>query len=240
MENDKIEQTKETELTPEEIAQAKEDSKDGSVDIRTTMIEYARRFNGYPYISASRIERVPGKDEKKGRSFLYEQLVINYLMKTPDPNALDDFERQFCNGKLVFIQAHKTCPTMGIDGLYNAMDINGKYIKTQILGHFVITEKPKEVCEDEKTEDKWSYFYKDNITGNFIDLGLKPDVPLENFRKEHGTIYKQLTKPDFFPLIVVKMGKDKWGELIGNPFPKFKPEEIAAVLKEGMKDQLGK
>ena len=237
MANETIEKVPETELTQEEIDKAKKDMEDGNVDIRLAMIDYSRRFNGYPYISASRIERIPPKEAKTGRSFLYQQLVLNYLMKTPDPNALDDFERRFCNGKLVFIQAHKECPTMGIDGLYNAMDLNGHYIKTQILGHFVITEKPKELTQDEKTEEGYSYFYKDPSNDSFVDLALQKDVPLENFRKEKGDIYKQLTKPEFFPMIVVKMGKDKYGEIIGDPYPKFKPEEIAAVLKKGIEEQ---
>lgn len=237
MANETIKKVPETELTQEEIDKAKKDMEDGNVDIRLAMIDYAKRYNGYPYISASRIERIPPKEAKTGRSFLYQQLVLNYLMKTPDPNALDDFERRFCNGKLVFIQAHKECPTMGIDGLYNAMDLNGHYIKTQILGHFVITEKPKELTQDEKTEEGYSYFYKDPSNDSFVDLALQKDVPLENFRKEKGDIYKQLTKPEFFPMIVVKMGKDKYGEIIGDPYPKFKPEEIAAVLKKGIEEQ---
>ena len=233
-----VEKAETTELTQEEIDRAKKDMQDGNVDIRLAMIDYAKRMNGYPYISASRIERIPPKDAKHGKSFLYQQLVINYLMKTPDPNALDDFERRFCNGKLVFIQAHKECPTMGIDGLYNAMDLNGHYIKTQVLGHFVITEKPKEITQDEKTEEGWSYFYKDPTNDNFVDLALQKDVPLENFRKEKGDIYKQLTKPEFFPMIVVTIGKDKYGQLIGNPFPRFNPEEVAAVLKKGLESQI--
>lgn len=238
MSEEKIEKTPETEVSQEEIDRARQEMKDGNVDIRLAMIDYCKRMNGYPYISASRIERIPPKEAKHGRSFLYQQLVMNYLMKTPDPNALDDFERRFCNGKLVFIQAHQQCPTMGIDGLYNSMDLNGHYIKSQLMGHFVITEKPKELCNDEKTEEGWSYFYKDSTNENFVDLALQKDVPLENFRKEKGDIYKQLTKPEFFPLIVVKMGKDKYGQILGDPFPKFKPEELAAVLKEGIKDQV--
>ena len=224
------------ELTEEEIAAAKEASKDGSADIRLAMIEYAKRMNGYPYISASRIERIPGKDDKAMKSMLYEQLVINYLMKTPDPNALDDFEKRFCNGQIVFFQAHASCPTMGVDGLYNSRDLNGKYIKSQILGHFALTQKPFELTNDETAEEGYSYFYKDPAPENenmYIDLGLKTGTPLENFRTQYSMIYKRLTKPEFTPIIVVKQAKDKYGMIIGDPYPKLKPEELAAVLKKG-------
>lgn len=218
------------ELTNEEIERVEKLRKEGAVDLQATLIEYAKRFNGYPYISASRIEREPQKGEKS--SFLFEQMQINYLIKnTKSKDAAKDFMDVFGSGKIVFIQAHASCPTLGADGLYNAMDPNGKYIKTQVVGHFVINEGDPEVTRDNYVEKDMSYFYKDKNNGMFVELDVVVGAELTQFYDKYGVIYKRPTRPFFEPIIVVRQGKDKFGRIDGDPFHQVTPAELAATLK---------
>ena len=223
-----------TKLTEEELKEAEDMKANGTVDIRSALIGYAKKFNGYPYISASRIERIPEKGEK--HSFLFEQMQLTYLIKNQrkdDVNkvAEKDFMDVFAKGDIIFIQAHASCPTLAADGLYNAMDINGKYIKTQLVGHFVIDKPAAEVSDDEKIEEGYKYFYKDN-NEQMMEVQSDVGTPLCEYRKQFGDIYKQLAKPEFEPMIIVKQGNDQFGIIHGNPYRNLSAAETAALLKE--------
>lgn len=218
------------ELTNEEIERVERLRKEGAVDLQATLIEYAKRFNGYNYISASRIEREPAKGEKS--SFLFEQMQINYLIKNVKAkDAAKDFMDLFGNGKIVFIQAHQSCPTLGADGLYNAMDPNGKYIKTQVIGHFVINEGDPQTTNDQYAEKGMSYFYKDKNNDMFVEIDVVPGAELIQFYDKYGVLYKRLTRPWFEPIIVVKQPEGKFGRIDGDPFHQVTPAELAATLK---------
>lgn len=219
--------------TPEEIKLEEELAANGSVDIRKAMIGYAKSFAGYPYISASRIERMPDKNEK--HSFLLEQMMVNYLIKNKG-QQVNDFMEVFGNGKLVFIQAHARCPTVCADGLYNAVDIEGKFIKTQLVGHFVIDEDKLVETEDERIEKDYSYFYIDN-NEQYMEIQSDPGTPLGEYRKNYGKIFRRLTRPNFEPMIIVsscgKDGKKQFGMIKGNPYHTLTTSEVAAILNEG-------
>ena len=227
-------QTKEAvTLTEEEIARIEQMKKDGTTDLQAALVDYAKRMNGYPYISASRIERMPGPGERP--SVLFEQMSLNYLIKnSKNPDAAKDFMDVFGNGKVIFIQAHASCPTVGPDGLYNQIAPDGTHIKTQIMGYFAIKEPDPEVTEDEYAEKDYSYFYKD-INDMFVDLGLNLNVPIKEHREKYKTIYKRRTRPEFEPIIVVALPGKKFGRITGNPFHDVTPQELAAVLKEQQK-----
>lgn len=217
-------------LTKEELERIEELRKSGAVDLQACLIDYAKRFNGYPYISASRIEREPAKGEKA--SFLFEQMQINYLIKnTKSKDAAKDFMDVFGNGKIIFIQAHQSCPTLGADGLYSAMDPNGKYIKTIVVGHFVINEPDPEVTNDQYVEKDMSYYYKDKNNDMFVEIDVVVGAELINFYDKYGVLYKRPTRPWFEPIIVVAQPNKQWGRITGDPFHTVTPAELAATLK---------
>lgn len=216
-----------TQATPEEVAKEIELSKDGSKNILQVAIDYCKKYNGYPYISCSRIEKII--DPKKGEkgSFLFDQLSVNFMAKNVG-SGVEDFMETFGNGRLVFIQAHASCPTLAADGLYNAMDLNGQYIKTQLAGYFAISEPPTEETTDEVSLPEYEYYYKD-ANEQFMGLQVNDDTPLAEYYKKHTTLYRRLKKPNFEPFIVVKQGPDKFGKIPGNPFPTM-PTAVAATL----------
>lgn len=220
----------------EAIKQETEAAKDGSKDILTVAWDYARKYNGYPYISVSRIERIP--DNKKGEknSFLFDQLTVNFLAKNI-ASGKDDFMETFGNGKLVFIQAHASCPTLADDGLYNALDVNGNYIKTQIAGYFALNEDPIVETTDESSIPEYEYFYKD-VNDKFVGIQVNDNIPLNEYYTKHGKLYRHLRRPWFEPFIVVKKGSNEFGKITGNPFPTMPTAAAATLLKKATLTEL--
>ena len=218
-------------ITPEEMKQFEESKKNGSRDIRMVMIDYAKRFNGYPYISASRIEREPAKGEKA--SVLFEQLMMTYLIKNAkNPQAMKDFMEVFGNGRLIFFQAHQKCPRLGPDGLYDSRDGNGDYVKTNnSIGYYAMTEMEAEETNDEVALEGWDYFYRDQ-NEQLMNIFVNVDVPLKEYYKIHGKLLKRKTRPDFTPLIVVKQAPDKFGMIVGDPYHTVTAPEVVAALKK--------
>lgn len=213
--------------TAEEIKREEELRKNGSQDIRSVLIEYAKKYNGYPYISASRIERIPEKPEKP--SFLLDQLMVNFMARNP-ASGLQDFKETFASGRLVFIQAHVSCPTLCKDGLYNALDPNGNFIKTLSIGYFALNEGKYDETTDEKSDPLYDYFFFDG-NEQYQDLQVNDDVPLAKYYEIHKKLFRRLKKPDFEPIIVVKQGPDQFGMIRGNPFHEISTQEAAALLK---------
>ena len=224
-------------ITEEELKASMErkakEAENGSNDMLSAMVGYAKRYNGFPYISASRVDRIPGKEEK--HSILFDQLLSTFLLKNiKNPKAIEDFQETFGRGDLVYIQAHADCPTMAADGLYNAIDINGKPIKTQLIGYFKIVAPDPEVTEDEKSEPEFDYFYKDQ-NDEFMNLFVNDDTPLAAHRAKYTTIYKAPRKVPFTSIILRKYfkdGKTSFGVLTGDPFHGLTRQEIAALLKD--------
>ena len=218
-------------LTPEELKQAEEDSNNGTTDIRLVMINYAKRFNGYPYIAASRIERAPAQGERA--SVLYNQLLANHVMKSlkDRTKAMEDFMEVYGNGRLVFFQAFTECPTLGADGLYSSISINGTHIKSDLVGYYKIADMEAVPTTDETSEEGYDYLYRDK-NDQLMDLGVNPGIPLKEYYALHTKLLKRKHKPDFTPLIIVKQGPDKWGMITGDPYPPVPPEVIAEVLKK--------
>ena len=222
------------EFTDEEINAAIERAKkEGSCDILSQMVAYAKRYNGFPYVSASRIERYPEKGQKP--SILFSQLEAAFMLKNVNnPRVMEDFMETYASHDLVYIQVHADCPTVGADGLYNAIDINGKYIKTQLVGYFKMVHPTPEETDDLISQEGYEYFYKDQ-NDEFVNMFLNIGVPLEEWRKKYTTLYKAVDKVPFTPLVVVKKNKDgkpAYEMLAGNPYPEFTPEMLAAVLKD--------
>ena len=218
-----------TALTAEEIKQAEEDQKRGIKDIRLMGIEYAKRFNGYPFIGISRLERMPDKNEKG--SVLYNQLIANHMLKNiKNPKALDDFMDTYGNGKLVFFQAFAECPTLGPDGLYNSLTIDGRYIKHDLVGYYVIADMDPVETKDEVAEEGYSYFYRDQ-NDMLFDIGVNVGIPLKEYHILHEKLYKRRKKPEFEPIIIVKQGKDQFGMIVGDPYVQFK-QAVAEVIKQ--------
>ena len=122
--------------------------------VKAVLLQYAKSFNGYDYISASRIERIP----EKGSDFsvLLNQIQYVYLTKAMNEMIIknrgkkfsdaeaeaaqkkieQDFMDAFGNGRLVFIQAHTSMPTQSKDGVYNSIDTNGVHIKSKLINQF--------------------------------------------------------------------------------------------------------
>lgn len=218
-------------LTPEELKQAEEDSNNGTTDIRLVMINYAKRFNGYPYIAASRIERAPEQGERA--SVLYNQLLANHVMKSlkDRTKAMEDFMEVYGNGRLVFFQAFTECPTLGADGLYSSISINGTHIKSDLVGYYKIADMEAVPTTDETSEEGYDYLYRDK-NDQLMDLGVNPGIPLKEYYALHTKLLKRKHKPDFTPIIIVKQGPDKFGLITGDPYPPVPPEVIAEVLKK--------
>ena len=218
-------------LTPEELKQAEEDSKNGTTDIRLLLIQYGKRFNGYPYIAASRIERAPVKGERA--SVLYNQLLANHVMKSlkDQTKAMEDFMEVYGNGRLVFFQAFTECPTLGADGLYSSISINGTHIKSDLVGYYKIADMEAVPTTDETSEEGYDYLYRDK-NDQLMDLGVNPGIPLKEYYALHTKLLKRKHKPDFTPIIIVKQGPDKFGLITGDPYPPVPPEVIAEVLKK--------
>lgn len=229
--NKQQKQNEASQLTPEELKQAEEDSNNGTTDIRLVMINYAKRFNGYPYIAASRIEREPQKGEKA--SVLYNQLLANHFIKSlkDKTKAMQDFMEVYGNGRLVFFQAFTECPTLGADGLYSSISINGTHIKSDLIGYYKIADMEAVETTDETSEEGYDYLYRDK-NDQLMDLGVNPGIPLKEYYALHTKLLKRKHKPDFTPLIIVKQGPDKWGMITGDPYPPVPPEVIAEVLKK--------
>lgn len=224
------EENKEQQEIQKAVDVEEESAANGSSDLRKALMDYAKRFNGYKYFSASRIECLPDKDKKK--SILLQQMYIVYLTRKQTEK---DFMETFGNGKLIFIQAHTECPTLAEDGLFDQVSIDGHHIKTQIVGHFAIDEKDPEETNDEVSEKGMSYFYKD-ANGFFMDIGVNPDVPLKAWREKHTTLFKRPTRPPFTPCILVKQGRDengkmKFGMIYGNPYHVTSAAEVGELLK---------
>lgn len=217
------------EVVAEEVAKEKEAAADGSQDILTVLVSYAKRMNGYPYISASRIERMIDSTKGERSSFLFEQLCVNFMAKNAKSGP-KDFMDVFGNGRLVLIQAHASCPTMGDDGLYNAMDPNGKYIKTQLVGHFALNPDKMLETDDKVSDPNYDYFYFD-ANEQYMGLQVNDNTPLDEYYKIHGKLFRQLKIPFFEPLVVVKQGPDKFGCIHGNPFPSIPTAAAATLLK---------
>lgn len=221
----------------EAIAKEKKlQEEEGSKDIRAVMIDYAKRYNGFPYISASRLECLVDPKSGDKPSFLCDQLMTNFLIRnSKNPKILDDFMATFANGELVFIQAHAEMPTLCKDGLYNSLDINGKYIKTQLCGYFKIAVPDPVETDDRVSVKDFKYFYKDQ-NNMFMDLFVNEGISLDAYRDKHNTLFKAPAKPSFDPFIVIKKGDGKggfsYGMLVGNPYHEITAAEAAAILKE--------
>ena len=103
------------------------------------MIEIARRMNGYNYISASMLTDLP-KDNKQC-SQLLQKLLLGFMLK--GGKDLEDFKKLYIGTGVVFIQAHKSLPTLGSDGLYSGFDPDRRPIKTINVKQLVLCSDPK-------------------------------------------------------------------------------------------------
>jgi hypothetical protein len=225
-------------FSEEDIKIAQEKQKEGISDIRLALMEHLKRYNGYPFASASRIEKYPEKGEQP--SILFSQIESAYLlksMKAPNNKVLEDFMDTYGRSDVVYIQVHADCPTVGADGLYNAIDVNGKYIKTQLVGYFKLVEPTPVETDDVISQEGSSYFYKDQ-NDEFVNMFVNAGIPLNEWRSKHTTLYKAPSKVPFEPLIVKKQnvdGKVGFSMLTGNPYPNITPAMMAELLKDQAK-----
>lgn len=168
------------------LDKAKEMQQQHQKTLLLELIEIARRMNGYNYISASMLTDVP--EDTKTYSQLLQKLILGFMLR--GGKNIEDFKKIYVGTGVVFVQAHKSIPTLGPDGLYSGFDPDRRIIKT-------VNVKQLTLCSDPK---------------------------------------------DFKPVIIARTGRDKdgkltFGKLEGDPYYQLKPEEIAAVLKEGEKSQ---
>ena len=110
------------------------------------MLQIAKSMNGWNYISVSRIEKYVNEDQGKlGKtSALVRAIIKNFIfgqiMHKQKPNV-DEFVKTFVGQPVIYVQAHKAMPTMAADGVYDAVDINGKTIETRAITEFVLTDE---------------------------------------------------------------------------------------------------
>ena len=110
------------------------------------MLQIAKSMNGWNYISVSRIEKYVNEDQGKlGKtSALVRAIIKNFIfdqiMHNRKPNV-DEFVKTFVGQPVIYVQAHKAMPTMAADGVYDAVDINGKTIETRAITEFVLTDE---------------------------------------------------------------------------------------------------
>ena len=105
------------------------------------MIEIARRLNGWDYISASMLTDIP-KDEKQ-YSQLLQKLIMGALLS--GVKSVDDFKKIYVGTGVVFIQAHKSLPTLSPDGLYSGFDPDHNMIPTKTnIKQLTLCSDPKD------------------------------------------------------------------------------------------------
>ena len=117
------------------------ESKEG--DLLAKMIEFAKSQNGYNCITVSRLTAFVDKAQvpRGTTSALARKIFTNYvLMRGGNP---EEFKKLFVDNNIVYIQAHEGIPSMAKDGLYDALDANGQFIKTRVCGEYVIADKEK-------------------------------------------------------------------------------------------------
>lgn len=143
------EQTKPTDQAPANEAEAAmhEAGFDASPTSYTgRMLQIAKSMNGWNYISVSRIEKYVNEDQGKlGKtSALVRAIIKNFIMdqiiRKQKPNV-EEFVKTFVGQPVIYVQAHKAMPTMAADGVYDAVDINGKTIETRAITEFVLTDE---------------------------------------------------------------------------------------------------
>lgn len=143
------EQTKPTDQAPANEAEAAmhEAGFDASPTSYTgRMLQIAKSMNGWNYISVSRIEKYVNEDQGKlGKtSALVRAIIKNFVMdqiiRKQKPNV-EEFVKTFVGQPVIYVQAHKAMPTMAADGVYDAVDINGKTIETRAITEFVLTDE---------------------------------------------------------------------------------------------------
>lgn len=127
---------KKVELTPEEEQKEKAEAKKREGDLLVVMREYANRYNGYPYISVSRIKSYNDKDVKT-QSILVQRMKLNFLLS--GRGDAEQFGKIITGTPVAYVQAHAECPTLCEDGVYDGKNPLGKLIKTISVAEFILS-----------------------------------------------------------------------------------------------------
>lgn len=123
----------------EMLEKAKQMQENKQKTLLLEMIEIARSFNGFNYISASMITDVP--KETKDQSLLLRNLLVAFMLR--GGKSIEDFKKIYVQSGIVFIQAHKGLPTLGLDGLYSGFDPDGNVIPTKNVKQLSLCSDPK-------------------------------------------------------------------------------------------------
>lgn len=100
-------------------------------------IEYAKRFNGFPYISASTINSYDDKTaDPKKTSTLARRLKFAFMLS--GRTDVNEFVKNFVGQPIVYIQAHAEMPILSEDGAYSAVNVHGIPIKTKNISEHII------------------------------------------------------------------------------------------------------
>lgn len=201
--------SEETKPTPEDPEVNKEEKKDdveesiffaqplhppktrNLVDI---CIEYAKRMNGYPYISCSLIKSYDDTNEDPSvTSNLVKRVRMGFIMTGHGDK--DEFVKRFVNQPIVYIQAHAEMPTLAADGCYNNINIHGKPFKSFNMSEHVIL-KPEEFVP-------FIIVYKDG-----------------KFGKIEGNPYRTISKDEALALAAMSQSDDQSSDGPIKPFDK--------------------
>lgn len=124
------------------IILAKQRNPENDVKMKTLeqiCMDIANRMNGFPFISCSRLmsydDTADEKDTKK-MSTMAKRLRMAYIMT--GNGSLEKFKELYVGAGIVYIQAHKECPTLSDDGCYNSVNIIGKPFKTVNVAEYVL------------------------------------------------------------------------------------------------------
>lgn len=124
---------------PEVVKSNSTTKEEADQDLYSLMIGYAKRYNGYNYISASRITCVPS--DPKEHCALLKTMIFNHILRNGGDQK--EFVDLVINNGLVIIQAHQDCPTLSKCGLYDTVGINGEPNKSRLCSYFFFNEKPE-------------------------------------------------------------------------------------------------
>ena len=126
----------------EQLIVAPQHEKPKTRNLLEICIEYARKFNGYPYISCSLLRTYDDTNEDPSvTSNLAKKLRMGFLMTGRTDK--EEFIKRFVNQPIVYIQAHAEMPTLAKDGCYNNINIHGKPFKSYNVSEHIIL-KPEE------------------------------------------------------------------------------------------------
>ena len=121
----------------EEETKPREQDGDIANNLINKAVELLKSHAGYPYVSISRIERLP-TDPKVCSVALTQILLTQLAMGLTDQ---EEFKKRFVHNEIAIIQLHSGIPMLAEDGVYTHCNPNGP-VKSIILPGFFMLSNP--------------------------------------------------------------------------------------------------